>query len=98
MKGDLTRTIQNTSKIQAFIKKCIELNKEVSPKIDDYEELSCELDEDFLELKFLESLKNFWNSKSKQDAKIYIHELLTGGELYLPKYEPVPRVSEEILI
>ena len=69
---DTLRPIKNSDKIQSFLRKCIDLIN----KIDDLEildknqellnvfKLESELEEEYLELKFLENLKKFWNKFS----------------------------------
>lgn len=91
----LTRTIQNTDKIKSFLKDFLSLlneNTELADKITK-KSIENELEQEYVQLRFLKELKAEWN-KINNEKRVYIHELLIGSDLYLPKYEPEPRVIQ----
>ena len=49
-----------------------------------------ESDENYIEFDDLKKLKTLFNNE--KNNQIYLHELITGSKLYLPKYEAPPRV------
>lgn len=86
----MSKLIKNSDFIRNKLEKCIDLLKEKdennSDLIDTYE---VALNEDYLSVDLLKSLKTYWNKHN--ESKLYIHELLARTELYLPKLETVPR-------
>jgi len=81
----MTKLIKNNDFIRNKIEECIELRLD---EINDSFEVA--LNEDYLNVDFLKQLKNIWNQN--KEPKLYIHQLLSTTELYLPCLEKPIRV------
>ncbi len=82
----MSKLIKNNDFIRNKIEECIELRLD---EINDLFEVS--LNEDYLSIDFIKQLKNIWNKHNKE-PKLYIHQLLSTTELYLPCLEKAVRV------
>ena len=102
MIADHQRVIENNERIQKKIEQCLKLYDKEDLKIDDEafvnfkQSLLEELDEKYLNLAFVKSLKVFWN-KYSNEKKIFIYQLLNDNKLHLPKYEPPARVIQHLI-
>jgi hypothetical protein len=82
----MSKLIKNNDFIRNKIEECIEL------RLDDINDLfEVSLNEDYLCVDFIKKLKSIWNKHNKE-PKLYIHQLLSTTELYLPCLEKAVRV------
>jgi uncharacterized Zn finger protein len=83
-------------KLKSFIKDCNEYIANSLPKEMEFRLiLEKTLDGDKIEFEHIRKIQSLLDQKSKKEncKRIYLHDILKDCILYLPRYEPPPRVS-----
>lgn len=88
----MSKLIKNNDFIRNKLEECIDLKVDGNDLVDLFE---VSLHEEYLSVELLKTLKKFWNENKEE--KLYINQLLSTTELYLPCLKPAQRVSSKNL-